>query len=96
MDDCNHLLDNGFTPDYSLLFRAVRKAADVYSVDGCDVPNWLDYYASVAGPGLLWMDHACWRVDATVWLRLDATPAGSIGEIALDTAKTDQECESIF
>jgi len=92
MDNRNLVLGNRITLGDSLLFRAVLKAANVYDVRSRDVPNWLDYHTFAAGACLFWMDHTCWPVNATVWVRPNATPNESKGYIALDTAKTDQGC----
>ena len=64
----NYLLDRSVIRGDSLLLRAVRKAANVYGVSDRNVPNWLDYHTFAAGSRLLWMDYACWPVDAIVWV----------------------------
>jgi len=68
MDDRDCLLDRSVTRGNSLLLRAVREAANVYGVSDRNVPNWLDYNAFAAGSHLLWVDYACWPVDAIVWV----------------------------
>ena len=68
MDDRDCLLDRSVTRSNSLLLRAVGEAANVYSVSDRNVSNWLDYHAFAAGSRLLWVDYACWPVDAIVWV----------------------------
>jgi hypothetical protein len=92
MDDRDCLLDRSVTRGNSLLLRAVRKAANVYGVSDRNVPDWLDYHVFTAGSRLLRVDYTCWPVDAIVWVLPAATPIKSTDQVALDTAKTHQEC----
>ncbi len=68
MDDRDRLLGHSVTAGNSVLFHPVRKTADVYGVDGRDVPNRIGYHISAAGRCLLWVDHAYWPGDATIWV----------------------------
>ena len=68
MDYCDRLLDHSITAVDSVLLRPVRKTADVYDVDGRDVPDWMGYHVSAAGPCLLWVGHVYWPGEAAVWV----------------------------
>ncbi len=92
MDDCGCVLGYSHTLGDGVPLRAVDQAADVYGVDGRDVPNRLGYLARFAGARILRMGDTSRLADATVRTRSDATPIDSAEGIALGKAKADQEC----
>ena len=92
MDDRGCVLGRSLTLGDSVPLCAVDQAADVYGVDGRDVPNRLGRFARFAGDRILRMGDARRLADATVRTRSDATQIDSAESIALGKAKADQEC----